>query len=98
MLKLNFRKDEVLGGKSPFFMIGPFYTLNFDKKVLYGKVALSIIVRSTKNRYSNFLKKVLNFQKVSLKLRVLKTLKNSSDSHIKNMPIPQTEGYLQNPK
>ena len=66
ILLLNFRKNKVLSSKSPFLIIGSFHKFNFDRKVLYGNVALSIIVRSTKNRYSGLLKKVLVFQKVSL--------------------------------
>ena len=63
---IKFSKNKVLSSKSPVLVIGSFYKLNFDRKVLYGNVALSIIVRSTKNRYSGLLKKVLVFRKVSL--------------------------------
>ena len=51
--------------------------------VLYGNDALSILVLSTKKRYSNFLIKVFVFQEICFKVKVLKTFKISSDCHIK---------------
>ena len=71
-------------------MIGPFLltilfvlTLASDMAVLYGNDAFSILVLSTKKLYSRFLKKVSVFQKICFKVEVLKTLKISTDCHIK---------------
>ena len=50
--------------------------------VLYGYDAFSILVFSAKKRYSGFLKKVFVFQKICFKVKVLKTLKVSTDCHI----------------
>ena len=58
-------------------------TLVFDKPVLYGNVAFSIIVLSSKKQYSSFLKKELVFQKTCFKAKVIKTLKIPSDDHVK---------------
>ena len=44
--------------------------------VLYGNDAFSILVLSTKKRYSSFLKKVFVFQKICFKVKVLKMFKN----------------------
>ena len=44
---------------------------------------LSILVLSTKKRYSSFLKSVCIFQKIYFKVKVLKLFKISSDFHIK---------------
>ena len=58
-LKQNFWKNEVVTGKTPFFVIGPFCTLPFntsehslvsDRPVWFGNVTLPILVFSTKNR------------------------------------------------
>ena len=54
-----------------------------DMAVLYGNDAFSILVLSTKRRNSRFLKKVFIFQKICLKVKVLKSFK--------------TEGYFENP-
>ena len=51
--------------------------------VLYGNDAFSILVLSTKKRYSSFLKKVFVFQKICFKVKVLKTFKIFTDCHIK---------------
>ena len=58
-------------------------TLVFDKAVLYGNVAFSIIIISSKKRYSSVLKKILVFQKTCFKFKVMKTLKIFSDCHVK---------------
>ena len=50
--------------------------------VLYGNDAFSILVLLTTKWYSNFLKKVFDFQKICF--QVLKTFKISTDSHIKD--------------
>ena len=92
VLKLtqNFQKKKVDTGKTPFFVIGPFcthilfaLTLTSDMAVLYGNDALSMLVLSTKKWYSSFLKRVFVFQKICLKVKLLKTFKISTDCHIK---------------
>ena len=50
-------------------------TLAFDWAVLYGNIAFSIAVFSTKKQYSSFLKELLVFQKTCFKVKILKTLK-----------------------
>ena len=44
---------------------------------------LSVLVLSTKKRYSSFLKNVFLFQKIYVEVKVLKSFKISSDCHIK---------------
>ena len=44
---------------------------------------LSILVRSTKKRYSSFLKSFYVFQKIYFKVKVIKLFKISSDCHKK---------------
>ena len=71
ILELNFQKNKVVSGKTPFFVRGQFFTphtLAFDSLVLYGNVALSIVVISIKKRYSSFLKKAFVFQKTCFKV------------------------------
>ena len=58
-------------------------TLVLDIAVLYRKDAFSILVLSTKKGYSSFSNKVLVFQKLCFKVKVLKTFTISSDCHIK---------------
>ena len=43
--------------------------------VLYGNDAFSILVLPPKKRYSSFLKKIFLLQKISFKVKVLKTFK-----------------------
>ena len=62
-------------------------TLASDMAVLYGNDAFSILVLSTKNRYSSFLKKVFVFQKICFKIKVLKTFKISTDFHRKHVNL-----------
>ena len=73
-------------------MIGPFCTQHFvltlasGMAVLHGKDAFSILVLSTKKRYSSFLRKIFVLQKICFKvivLKILKTFKISTDCHIK---------------
>ena len=68
--------------------------------VLYGNDAFSILVFSTKKRYSSFLKKVFVFQKICFKVEVLKMFKISTDCYIKTcqslkrnaiLKVPSTE-------
>ena len=51
--------------------------------VLYRNDTFSILVLSTNKQYSRFFKKVVVFQKICPKVKVLKTFKSSSDYHIK---------------
>ena len=59
--------------------------------VLYGNDAFSILVLSTKKQYSSFLKKVFVFQKICFKVKVLKTLKVSTDCHINKCRLSNGE-------
>ena len=70
--------------------------------VLYGNDALSILVLSTKKRYSIFREK---FSLIFFKVKVLKTVKTFTDCHIKtcgslkrrvNLKIPSTV-FLEEP-
>ena len=47
------------------------------------EMMFSILVVSTKKRYSSFLKKVFVFQKICFKVKVLETFENVPDCHIK---------------
>ena len=58
-------------------------TLASDRAVLNKNDVFSILVVSTKKRYSSFLKKVFVFQKIWIKVNVLKTFKIFTDCHIK---------------
>ena len=50
--------------------------------ILHGKDAFLILVISTKKLYSSLSKKVFVFQKICLKVKILKTFKISTDCHI----------------
>ena len=70
MTKLNFQKNKVFSGKTPFFLMDSFFlpiqfvlTLAADRAVFYGSVAFPIIVLSTKNWYWSFLIKAFHFEK-----------------------------------
>ena len=86
-LKQNFRKNKVVNGKTPFFVIDPFCTLHptlaSDRAVLSGNVVFSFLVLTINKRYSSFLRKVCVIQKICFKAKVLKTFQISSDCHIK---------------
>ena len=87
-LKQNYLKTEVVTGKTPFsvhlvLLILFVLTMTFDKTVLYGNIAFSILVFSTKEQYSCFLRKVFVFEKIDFKVKLLKTFKIFSDCHIK---------------
>ena len=58
-------------------------TLASDMAALYGNYAFSMLVLSTKKRYSNFWKKVFVSQKMFFKVKVLKTFKMFTDGPIK---------------
>ena len=51
--------------------------------VLFENDAFSILVLSTKKRYSSFSKKVFVFQRIFSKVKVLKTFKIFTDCYIK---------------
>ena len=56
-------------------------------EVLYGHDAFSILVLSSKTRYSSFWKKIFTFEKISFKVKVLKVLKISTDCHKKHADL-----------
>ena len=58
-------------------------TLAPDGAVLYGNITFLILVLSTEKRWSTFLKRVYDFQKICFKVEVLKTFKTASDCHVK---------------
>ena len=58
-------------------------TLAFERAVLYENVASLFVVHWIIKHCSSFLRKVLVFQKIYFKIRVLKTFKISNDYHIK---------------
>ena len=64
-------------------------TLASGRVVVFRNVVFSILVFSTKNKYSSFLKKVFVFHKICFKVILLKTFKISSGSHIKTSPTPK---------
>ena len=73
-------------------------TLASDMAVLYGNAAFSILVFSTKKRYSSLSKKVFVFQKIYFIVRVLKTFKISTDFHIKSCRSLTRRGILKIPE
>ena len=58
-------------------------TLAFERGVLSGKEAFSMVVLSTKTHHSRFSKKLFVFQKTCFNVRVMKTSKTSSGCNIK---------------
>ena len=85
-----FEKKKITGKTTRFFVIFHFLlpilfvlTLTSDRAVLYGIVALSISVLSTKKWSSGFVNGICVFQKICFKVKVLKMFKISSDCHIK---------------
>ena len=63
-------------------------------EVLYANDVFSILVLSTEKQYSSFLKKVFVFQKIYFKVKVLKTFKISTDSHIKTCRFLERRAIL----
>ena len=59
------------------------YSLASDRAILNGNDVFSILVASTKKKYSSFLKKVFVFQKICFKVKVLKMFETFIDCHIK---------------
>ena len=83
-LEQIFPKNEVVTGKSPLFVIGPFCShhpicLNIGRAVFNGNGVVLILVASTEKRYSSFLKKVFALQKICFKVKVLKTFETFID-------------------
>ena len=58
-------------------------TLSSDSAVLYGNVALSILVLSTKKQGSNFLERFFVFLKICCKVKVLNALEIPSNCYLK---------------
>ena len=56
-----------------------------------------MLVRSTKKRYSSFLKKVFRFLENLFQSESTENIQRFNWSWHKNMPISQTEGYFENP-
>ena len=84
-LKLSYSKDIVIREKplfcvlcTPHFVV---LTLAFHRAVFYENITFSIIVLSTKRRYSSFLFFV--FQKTFFKVKALNIFKASTDCQIK---------------
>ena len=65
--------------------------------VLYGNGAFSILMLSTKNQNSSFLKKFFVFQKICFKVKVLKAFKIFSDCHIKTCRSLQRRAFWKSP-
>ena len=90
--KLNFQKDKVNSNKTKlcslwkvhFVLPNLFvFTLAFDKAILYGSVAFSIIALSGKKQSSSSLKSILVFLKTYFIVKALKIFKISSDCYIR---------------
>ena len=100
-LKQNFQKNKVVISKTPFFVIHfvltvlLVLTLSFDIVNFYENNAFSILVLLTKKQYSSFLKKVFVFQK--FKVKVLKSLKTSTDCHINTCQSLKRKALLKIP-
>ena len=74
-----------------------YYYFASDREVLYGRVAFSVLVLSTKKRYFSFLKRICVFQKNCFKVEVLKRFKISNDCHIKTCRSLKRRAILKNP-
>ena len=87
-----FQKNKAVISKTPLFVTGHLVdailfvlTLTSDRAVLNGDDVFSILVVSTKKPFSSFLKKVLAFQKICFKVKVLLiTFETFPDCHIKH--------------
>ena len=55
--------------------------------VFYGNDAFSIVELSTEEWYSGFLKKVFVWRKICFKVKILKTLRISTDFHKRNTDL-----------
>ena len=91
ILKEYFQENKVVTDQTCCFSMSivyfPFYLsyrLASGRAVLYGNIAISILALWTKKQLPGFLKKVFVFQKISFKVKVVKTFKISSGCHIKS--------------
>ena len=87
-LKQNFRKNKVVAAKTPFFVIGQFYTppsicLNIEFWQSSFVWECCAFILSIFKRYSSYLKRLCVFQKICFKIKEMKTFKTSSDCHVK---------------
>ena len=102
-MKLNFFKNEVVTGTTPFFVIGPFCTnIGFWYGSFVWKDAFSILLLPAKKRSTVFWKnfsfektfeKTFRFPKNEI---VLKLFKITTDCKVKTCRS-QTLGYSENP-
>ena len=103
-LKQNFRKNNQLLAKLRSFWQVYFehqilfvLKLASDRVLLYGNLTFSILLLSTKMRYSNFFKKVYVFENICFKVEVQKTFNISSDWHIKTCQSLKRRAILKIP-
>ena len=83
--------NKAVTGKTPFFAICPHctyftwfvLTLAFERAVLHGNAALLILVLSTRNGTSVFLKRFLLFRKFCFEMQVLRKFQIFINCHIK---------------
>ena len=93
-LKLNFQKNEAVGGKRPFFVMGPFRTPHsICLNILFWFIVLWI-----KKLSSSFFKQVLVFQKTFFKVNILSTFKIPCDCHIKPCLSLKWRAFLKIPR
>ena len=84
-----FQKNKVVTGKSPLFIISPFYSrhsiclIRIWQSSFEWKWCVFNLVVSTKKWCSSFLEKVFVFQKICFKAKVLKTFETFTDCHMK---------------
>ena len=83
--KLKYLKGKLWSLQQLHFVLPILFvlTLTSDRAVLYGNVVLSILVLSTKKQHSNFLEKFFVVLKICCKVKVLDTLKISSNCYLK---------------
>ena len=100
-------KNSFLRSSSWFFELPILFVLAVAsaRVILYGNVAFSSLVISTKKRWSSFLEKVFVFQKICFKVKLLNTFKGSSYFRVKTrltlerraiLKIPNTD-FQKNP-
>ena len=82
-----FRKNKVITA----------LTLISERAVLNGNDVFSILVVSTKKRYSSFLEKIFVFQKICFKVKLLKTFETLTDCHLKTYQSPKRRTILKIP-
>ena len=74
-----------------------FLTLASGRAALNRNYVFSILVVSTKKRFSSFLKKVFVFQKICFKVKVLKTFETFTDCDIKTCRSLKRKAILKIP-